>query len=77
MMSNDHSIHYIVIRNGSVLPELPADAFLEVPAIALDHDVRAIQVEPLPETARNLVTTLKQYEALMFEAAHQPAGGFC
>lgn len=67
--TGDHSIHYVVLRNGSTLPELPPDAYVEVPAIALDNDLRAIQVEPLPTLARSLIVTMKDYETTLIKAA--------
>lgn len=71
MVTNDHSIHYAVVKNGSILPELPFDAFVEVPVLALANDIRAIQVEPLPEAARSLVITMKQYDTMIIEAAQK------
>lgn len=67
--TNDRSIHYVQVPNGSILPELPSDAFVEIPVIAMDGEVRALQVEPLPELVKGLVVTMKQYEQLLIKAA--------
>ena len=67
--TNDRSIHYLQVPNGSILPELPADAFVEVPVLAMDNEVRALQVEPLPKLLRGLLVTMKQYEQLLIRAA--------
>jgi 6-phospho-beta-glucosidase len=69
LITNDMAIHYPSIKNGSVFPELPEDAFIEVPAVAVMNDVHALQIEPLPGTAKALVYTMKQYERALFEAA--------
>jgi len=62
-------IHFPSLRNGTIFPELPEDAFIEVPSVAFANDVRALQMEPLPPAARVLVYTMKQYERALFDAA--------
>ena len=67
--TNARTVHYAQIPNGSLLPELPPDAYVEVPVLAMDDEIRGIQVEPLPALAKGLVVTMKQYEQLLIQAA--------
>ena len=69
LRTGDRSRHYVNVRNGSSLRELPADAYVEVPAIAFENDLRAIVLEPLPDLARSLIVTMKHYETTLIEAA--------
>jgi 6-phospho-beta-glucosidase len=69
LRTGDRSVHYLSVRNGTTLAELPPDSFVEVPVLALENDLRAIQVEPLPALARSLIVTMKHYEMTLFEAA--------
>jgi len=71
LSTNIPSVHYPSIRNGSTIPELHEDAFIEVPALISKNGVRAVQVEPLPETVKSIVITMKQYERALFEAARK------
>lgn len=71
LRTGNRAIHYVSVRNGSTLPELPADSFVEVPAITLDNDLRAVQVEPLPDLARSLIITMKHYETTLIEGARR------
>ncbi len=69
ILGDDRSIRYAIVKNGSTLPELPSDAFIEVPVVVKSDGIRALQVEPLPAFARGLVVTMKQYERVLIEAA--------
>jgi 6-phospho-beta-glucosidase len=69
IVTNDRSIHYVQVRNGSIMSELPSDAFVEIPVIAMGNDVRGIQVEALPPMTKGLVVTMKQYEQLLIKGA--------
>ncbi len=69
LREGDGSIHYVSVRNGSTLPELPPDGFVEVPVVALASELRAVQVEPLPSMARSLIVTMKQYETTLIAGA--------
>ena len=69
MAANGRSVHYAQVANGSVFRELPPDAFVEVPVLALDNEIRAIQVEELPEAVKPLIITMKKYEQLLIKAA--------
>lgn len=63
------SIHYANVLNGSILPELPSDAFVEVPVLVKAEGITPIAVDPLPPFAVGLAVTMKQYERLLIEAA--------
>ncbi|MCL2604282.1 MAG: 6-phospho-beta-glucosidase [Defluviitaleaceae bacterium] len=69
LITGEAQVHFPSLRNGTIFPELPEDAFIEVPAIAFANDVRALQMEPLPPAAKVLVYTMKQYERALFDAA--------
>ena len=69
ILTDDRSIRYAIVRNGTTLPELPHDAFVEVPVQVKADGIRALQAEPLPAFARGLVVTMKQYERVLIEAA--------
>jgi 6-phospho-beta-glucosidase len=69
LVTGEMMVHFPSVRNGSTLPELPEDAFIEVPSVAFVNDVRTLQMEPLPPAAKALVFTMKQYERALFEAA--------
>jgi 6-phospho-beta-glucosidase len=71
IVTDDHSIRYVVVENGSTLPELPPDAFVEVPALVKTEAIRPLKADPLPEVARGLVITMKQYERIAIEAVQK------
>jgi len=71
LRTGNRAIHYANVRNGSTLAELPVDSFVEVPVISLDNDLRAVAVEPLPDLARSLITTMKHYETTLIEGARR------
>ena len=48
MIVDGGNVHYGIVRNGSILPEIPEDGFVEVPILAHKNRVEAIQVDPLP-----------------------------
>ncbi len=57
------------VRNGNTLPDLPADACVEVPARIRCDRVEPIPCGPMPLTVRGLVQVAKTYEQLTIEAA--------
>jgi 6-phospho-beta-glucosidase len=69
IVTGDCKIHYAVVKNGSILLELPSDSFVEVPVMTQKNEIKAIQVDPLPETIRTLLITMNQYERMLFTAA--------
>lgn len=71
IIQDDRSIRYAIVENGSTLPELPADAFVEVPVVVKADGIRPMKADPLPTVARGLVVTMKEYERLTIEAAQK------
>lgn len=71
IVTNDGSIQYANVPNGSTLPELPSDAFVEAPVVVKTERIRPMGVDPLPPFAVGLVITMKQYDRLLIEAARQ------
>ncbi len=57
------------VRNGDTLPDLPADACVEVPARIRADCVDPLPCGPMPLSVRGLVQTVKAYEQLTIEAA--------
>ena len=64
MMINARSIHFAQVQNGSIFRELPPDAFVEVPVLALKNDVRAVNVEELPQVVSPFIITMKKYASI-------------
>jgi len=54
---------------GHVLPDLPADMVVEVPAIIDRQGAHPVRVPPLPRHVRGLIMSLGEYQALAAEAA--------
>lgn len=69
MIIDGGNIHYGIVRNGTALPEIPENGFVEVPVIAHKNRVEAIQVDPLPAVVRPLVIALKAYEDMLIDAS--------
>jgi 6-phospho-beta-glucosidase len=57
------------LRNDGLLPFLPADHVVEVPARFVDGRFVAEPVEPLPDDIRGLVAAVAGYERLALDAA--------
>lgn len=57
------------LPNAGRLAELPDDAVIEAPCWVDGNGVHPLPVEPLPDYARGLVTTIKQVERWTIEAA--------
>jgi 6-phospho-beta-glucosidase len=58
-----------VPNRGGVLPDLPADLVVEVPALVSAAGIEPIAVDPLPRQVRGLLLGLGEYQALAAEAA--------
>ena len=69
LRTGDGSVHYLSVRNAGSIPELPPDGFVEIPVRAVDGELRALEVPPLPPVARELLVTMKAYEITLIEAA--------
>lgn len=57
------------VRNGSAMPELPAEVCVEVPARISRQAVEPIPVGTMPLCVRGLVQAVKAYEELTIQAA--------
>jgi 6-phospho-beta-glucosidase len=57
------------VRNGGTLPDLPADACVEVPARIYRDRAEPLPVGPMPLSVRGLVQAVKAYEQLTIQAA--------
>jgi 6-phospho-beta-glucosidase len=71
VVTDDHSLNYVVVKNGTILKDLPEDSYVEVPALVKAEGIRPLQVDPLPEITRGLVVTMKCYERMAIEAAQR------
>jgi len=69
--SNEASVHYASVLNGSCLPSLPADAFVEVPVMVSRHGIFPIETGDLPDYAKSLATAIKGYERILIKAAKE------
>ncbi|MCS6711776.1 6-phospho-beta-glucosidase [Brachybacterium sp. EF45031] len=57
------------VRNGSTLPQLPADAVVEVPCRVDAHGPEPLEVSGLPGHALGLVQTVKEVERTVIRAS--------
>jgi len=57
------------VRNGHTLPDLPADAAVEVSCLVDGRGARPLYQGPMPVTVRGLVQQVKAYEQLTIQAA--------
>ena len=63
-----HEIAAVNVPNGGAIPNLPADAVVEVPATADADGVNARRMQPLPELAAALLSTQISINRLLVEA---------
>jgi 6-phospho-beta-glucosidase len=61
--------HVVNIRNGSAVPEWPADWVLEIPSTVKKSGITPLPTEPLPASCFGLIAQIKSYELLTVEAA--------
>jgi len=64
-----HEDHVVNVRNGSTLPDLPADASVEVNCSISRTGIQPLAVGPLPPQIRGLLQAVKAYEELTVAAA--------
>lgn len=62
-------VHIVNTRNGQSVPDLPADAVIEVPAVIGKSGAHPLVSGALPAAIRGLTATVKAYEELTVEAA--------
>jgi 6-phospho-beta-glucosidase len=67
--SDRGDVQVVNLRNAGILPFLPDDHVIEVPATVGANGVTAIPVEPLADDLRALVSAVAGYERLALDAA--------
>jgi 6-phospho-beta-glucosidase len=71
LTSDRGDVQVVNLRNDGILPFLPDDHVIEVPATVGATGVTAIAVDPLADDLRGLVSAVAGYERLALEAAVQ------
>ena len=69
MENNRGDVIVVDTRNQQSIPDLPADACVEVPSRIFKDHIEPLPVGALPLSVRGLVQTVKNYEQLTIEAA--------
>ena len=69
LTSDRGDVQVVNLRNAGILPFLPDDHVIEVPATVGAAGVTAVPVEPLAEDIRGLVSAVAGYERLALDAA--------
>ena len=69
LTSDRGDVQVVNLRNAGILPFLPDDHVIEVPATVGAGGVTAVPVEPLAEDIRGLVSAVAGYERLALDAA--------
>ena len=67
--SDRGDVQVVNLRNAGILPFLPDDHVIEVPATVGANGVTAVPVEPLADDLRGLVSAVAGYERLALDAA--------
>jgi 6-phospho-beta-glucosidase len=68
LLFDRRDVQIVVTRNGGSLPDLPADASVEVPCVVGAHGVTPLHMGPLPETIRPLCIQAKAWESATVQA---------
>ena len=69
ILLDEGSLHYAVVKNGSALPRLPRDAFVEVPVIVNRSGTYPLTFDEMPPFADVMTYTMKTYERTLIAAA--------
>jgi 6-phospho-beta-glucosidase len=69
LTSDRGDVQVVNLRNSGILPFLPDDHVIEVPATVGASGVTAVPVAPLADDLRGLVSTVAGYERLALDAA--------
>ncbi len=69
LRSDRRDIQVVNLRNDGVLPFLPDDHVIEVPAVVGASGVTALEVAPLPDDIAGLISHVAGYERLALDAA--------
>ena len=62
---------FVNLRNGSLLPELPADQIVELAARFTERAVQPVRPGPLPPEVAGFLRRIAEVEALAYEAARR------
>jgi 6-phospho-beta-glucosidase len=68
LTSDRGDVQVVNLRNAGILPFLPDDHVIEVPAVVGAGGVTAVSVEPLAEDLRGLISAVAGYERLALDA---------
>ena len=68
---DEGSVHYAVVKNGTALPRLPRDAFVEVPVMVKRSGPYPLVLDELPPFADVMTYAVKTYERALITAAAQ------
>jgi len=68
LLFDRRDVQIVVARNGGSLPDLPAEASVEVPCVVGAHGVTPLHMGPLPETIRPLCIQAKSWESATVRA---------
>ncbi|MCL2420913.1 MAG: hypothetical protein FWD03_03570 [Defluviitaleaceae bacterium] len=66
---DEGSVHHAVAKNGSCLPSLPQDAFVEIPIMVNKSGAFPIVTDDMPEFTQVLAIAIKSYERILIKAA--------
>jgi 6-phospho-beta-glucosidase len=69
LTSDRRDVQVVNLRNSGILPFLPDDHVIEVPATVGAAGVTAVPVEPLADDIRGLISAVAGYERLALDAA--------
>jgi alpha-galactosidase len=72
IIGNRHEIYTVNTLNRGAIPNLPANAVVEVSAVADAYGIRPLHTGPLPE---NLAALLQQYVALQYQMVRAALSG--
>jgi 6-phospho-beta-glucosidase len=67
--NDKREIHTVNVRNGSAMPDLPADAAVEISALVGKEGASPLTVGPLPPQIRGLLQQVKAFEELTVAAS--------
>jgi alpha-galactosidase len=63
-------MHQLNLVNNGLIPNLPADAIIEVPGVVSGLGIRGLNMEPLPEGIAELCRRELAYSSLVVDAAY-------
>ena len=69
ILNDGRTLHHANVENGGIIPNLPAEAIVEVPVICDMAGVRGLPVGPLPQSMVGFVQQRVAYFELLADAA--------